>query len=138
MRAVPLFACGLLLLMTTAAPADAQERCTDTPPTRTCASEVGPVRMRTVAELEGGDITEAEIVVRAAHAGSPGFARAAGSSMLQLVPFSNVGERTGLFAQLMKARHRSPVPWVRFGRYDWRGVERDGFVRVEAMRVERK
>jgi hypothetical protein len=94
--------------------------------------------MHTLAELEGGDITEAEIVVPAAYAGSPGFARAGGGAMLQLVPFSSVAERNGLFAQLMKARHRSPVPWVRFGRYDWRGVERDGFVRLEATRVERK
>jgi hypothetical protein len=135
MRAAMRCACGLLLMATAAG---AQERCTDTPPARICASELGPVRIRTVAELAGGDITDVEVVVPTKYAESPGFARAAGGSMLQLVPFSSVAERTGLFARLMKARHRSPVPWFRFGRYDWRAVERDGSVRVEATRMERK
>jgi hypothetical protein len=125
-------------LLLTATAVGAQERCTDTPPARVCASEVGPVRIRTVAELAGGDITDVELVVPKKYAESPGFARAAGGAMLQLVPFSSVIERTGLFARLMKARHRSPVPWIRFGRYDWRALERDGSVRVEATRMQRK
>jgi hypothetical protein len=125
-----------LLLMATAA--GAQEQCTDTPPARVCASELGPVRIRTVAELTGSDITNVELVVPAKYAESPGFARAVGGAMLQLVPFSSVAERTGLYARLMKARHRSDAPWFRFGRYDWRAVERDGSVHVEATRMERK
>lgn len=129
------YACGLLLMATAAG---AQERCTDTPPARVCTSELGPVRIRTVAELAGGDITDVELVVPTKYAESPGFARAAGGAMLQLVPFSSVAERTGLFARLMTARHRSPVPWIRLGRYDWRAVEHDGSVRVEATRMERK
>jgi hypothetical protein len=120
------------------APASAQERCTETPSVRTCVSAVGPVRIRTVAERPGGDFTEAEVVVPAKYAGSPGFARAAGSVMLQVVPFSSVIERTGLFARLMKARQQTDAPWLRFGRYDWRAVERDGAVRVEAKRMQRK
>jgi len=95
------------------------------------------VRIRTVAERPGGDFTEAEVFVPSKYAESPGFARAVGGVTLQLVPFSTVTERTGLFARLMKARHQSPEPWVRFGRYDWRAVERDGVVRVEARRMER-
>ena len=135
MRAAMRCACGLLLMATAAG---AQERCTDTPPARMCASELGPVRIRTVAELAGGDITDVAVVVPTKYAESPGFARAAGGAMLQLVPFSSVAERTGLFARLMKARLRSPVPWVRFGRYDWRAVEHDGSVRVEATRMDRR
>ncbi len=96
------------------------------------------MRIRTVAERPGGDITEAEVFVPAKYADSPGFARAVGSVVLQVVPFSSVAERTDLFARLMKARHQSPVPWVRFGRHDWRAVEHDGVVRVEAKRMERK
>jgi hypothetical protein len=121
-----------------AAPASAQGRCTDVPPIRTCTSEVGPVRMRTVAEISGGDITEAEVVVPAKYADTPGFARAVGSVTLQLVPFSTLIERTDLFARLMKARQQSPAPWVRLDRYDWRAVEHGGVVRVEATRMERK
>jgi hypothetical protein len=133
MRVVALCAGGWLLMATAAS---AQERCSETPPTRVCISEVGPVGARTVAELPGGDVTQAEVFVPAKYADSPGFARAAGGVMLQLVPFSSVAERIGLFTQLMKARHRSPVPWVRFGRYDWRAVESDGAVRVEAKRMQ--
>ena len=136
MRAVMLYACGSLL-MTMAAPAGAQERCTETPEARTCVSEVGPVRTRTVAERPGGDFMEAEVVVPAKYADSPGFARAAGGVLLQVHPFSTVTERTDLFARLMQARQQSPVPWVRFGRHDWRAVEGDGVVRVEAKRMER-
>jgi hypothetical protein len=127
-----------LLLIATAAPAGAQERCTDTPAARTCTSQFGPVRTRTVAERPGGDITEAEVSAPAKYADSPAFARAAGGVMLQLVPFSTVTERTDLFVRLMKSRHRPGVPWVRFGRHDVRAVERDGVVRVEAQRMERK
>ena len=134
MRAILLCVCALLM---TAASAGAQERCTDTPENRTCVSEFGPVRTRTVAERPGGDITEAEVSVPVKYAESPGFARGAGGVMLQLVPFSSVLERTDLFARLMKARRQSLVPWVRFGRYDWRAVEGDGVVRVEATRMER-
>jgi hypothetical protein len=133
MRAT-LCACALLL---TAAPAAAQERCTDTAAIRTCTSAVGPVRTRTVADLPGGDIAEAEVFAPAKYADSPGFARAAGGLILHLVPFSTVNERTGLFARLMKVRAHPSAPWVRFGRHDWRAVERDGVVRVEAMRMER-
>jgi len=129
--------CACALLTTMAAPASAQERCTDTPAARTCLSEVGPVRIRTVAEGPGSDIVEAEVLVPAKYADSPGFARAVGSVVLQAVPFSTVVERTGLFARLMKVRHHSDVPWIRFDRYDWRAVEEDGVVRVEARRMER-
>jgi hypothetical protein len=136
MRAVTLFACALLVAVT--APAGAQERCTDAAAAHTCLSEVGPVRIRTVAESAAGDILEAEVLVPAKYAESPGFARAVGSVVLQAVPFSTVVERTGLFARLMKARLQSPSPWIRFDRYDWRAVEDDGVVRVEARRMERK
>ena len=127
-----------LLLAAMAAPAGAQERCTDTPEARTCLGEVGPVRIRTVAERPGGDFTEAEVSVPVKYADSPGFARAVGGVTLQLVPFSTVTDRTDLFARLAKARHQSPEPWVRFGGYEWRAVARDGVVRVEATRMERK
>ena len=137
MRVLMLCACTWLLAAM-AAPAGAQERCTETPEARTCTGAVGPVRIRTVAEHAGGDFTEAEVFVPAKYADSPGFARAAGGVTLQLVPFSTVTERTGLFARLMKARYQSPEPWIRFGRYDWRAVARDGVVRVEAKRMERR
>jgi len=127
-----------LLLILATAPAGAQERCTDTPAARTCLSEVGPVRIRTVAEGVGGDIMEAEVLVPAKYAESPGFARAVGSVVLQAVPFSTVVERTGLFARLMKVRHQSDVPWIRFDRYDWRAIEGDGVVQVDVRRMERK
>ena len=135
MRAIMPCVCALLAAL--AAPAPAQERCTETPAARTCLGEVGPVRIRTVAERPGGDVTEAEVSVPAKYADSPGFARAAGGVMLQLVPFGTLAERTGLFARLMKARQQPDVPWVRFGRHDWRAVEQDGVVRVEARRMER-
>jgi hypothetical protein len=109
MRAIPLFACRLLLLMTTAAPAGAQERCTDSPPTRKCDSEVGPVRMHTVAELAGGDITEAEIVVPAAYAGSPGFARAGAP---QVHPSSEPHGRSGWASQTQRASRQIGQPGV--------------------------
>jgi len=96
------------------------------------------VRIRTVAEGVGGDIMEAEVLVPAKYAESPGFARAVGSVVLQAVPFSTVVERTGLFARLMKVRHQSDVPWIRFDRYDWRAIEGDGVVQVDVRRMERK
>jgi len=136
MRAVALYACGCLLL-SAAAPARAQQRCIEVPPVRTCTGEVGPVRTRTVAESVGGDVTEAEVVAAAKYADSPGYARAVGGLQLQLVPFSTLTERANLFVRLMKARRQPGVPWVRFGRYDWRALEGDGIVRVEARRMER-
>lgn len=127
----------LLLLLAMAAPAAAQERCTTTAEVRTCTGEVGPVRTRTVAELPSGDIMEAEVVVPVKYVESPGFARAVGGVMLQIMPFSTVIERGELFARLMKSRQHPSAPWVRFGRHDWRAVERDGVVRVEVSRMER-
>ena len=93
-----------LLLAIMAAPAGAQERCTQTPTARTCVSEVGPVGIRTVAEQPGGDMVEAEVFVPAKYAESPGFARAVGGVTLQ-VTSQRVTERTDLFARLMEARH---------------------------------